>query len=312
MPDFTYIARDTSGERITGTLTADGQREVMAVLASRALFPIEVKAGADARQVRRVGRVPAQLMATSYGQLADLLHSGVPLLRSLEVLQKQTSHAALNYVLGQVHRQVEDGATLAEAMNKFPRVFGEMSISMVRAGGEGGFLEEALSRVADFTEAQEDLKKRTIGAVIYPAVLAVVGVVVVTILIVFFVPKFATLFERLRELNQLPAITEWLLWTSGLLGHWGWLIAAIGAAIVWYVRRQLATEEGTVWWHRTKLRLPLVGPIFLSLGAAATLAGTLSPPRSRFAGAFGAGGGSTYSLMPRFYRQNCNKSRVFL
>src|SRR5574340_353091 len=208
MPDFTYIARDSSGERITGTLTADGQREVMAVLASRALFPIEVKAGADAKQVRRVGRVPAQLMATSYGQLADLLRSGVPLLRSLEVLQKQTSHAALNYVLGQIHRQVEDGATLAEAMNKFPRVFGEMAISMVRAGGEGGFLEEALSRVADFTEAQEDLKKRTIGAVVYPVFLAIVGVVVVTVLIVFFVPKFDEMFGRLRERDELPALTE--------------------------------------------------------------------------------------------------------
>ena len=122
------------------------------------------------------------------------LRSGVPLLRSLEVLRKQTSHAGLKSVLGEVHRQVEDGASLADAMGHFQAVFGEMAVSMVRAGGEGGFLEEALARVAEFTEAQDDLKKRTAGAVAYPAFLAVVGTIVVVVLMVFFVPKFGELF----------------------------------------------------------------------------------------------------------------------
>lgn len=276
MPEFSYIARDHAGEKISGTVSAEGQREAMAVLASRAPFPINVQVDSAVVKHKRVRRVPAQLMATTYGQMADLLRSGVPLLRALKVLEKQTSHSGLTQVLGQIHRQVEDGATLAMAMNKFPRVFGEMATSMVRAGGEGGFLEEALSRVAEFTEAQEDLKKRTVGAVTYPAVLAVVGVIVVTVLIVFFVPKFASLFERLREQGQLPIVTEGLLWISGLLGHWrldAWtgvrlLMLAAAAGAAWYVRRWLITEDGTVWWHRVKIRLPVIGPIFLSLAVA--------------------------------------------
>ncbi len=276
MPDFSYIARDNAGEKVAGTLSADGQREAMAVLASRALFPIEVQVDSSSVRQQRVRRVPAQLMATTYGQMADLLRSGVPLLRLLELLQKQASHTGLSYVLGQIHRQVEDGATLGVAMNRFPRVFGEMAVSMVRAGGEGGFLDEALSRVAEFTEAQEDLKKRTVGAMIYPAVLAVVGVVVVTVLIVFFVPKFAGLFDRLRAQGNLPVVTEGLLWISNLFRDWqlntwtGIRLVMIAALIVagWYGHRWFNTEAGTGWWHRLKIRMPIVGPIFLSLAVA--------------------------------------------
>jgi len=268
MPEFSYIAREMSGEKVTGTVSADNQRDAMGALASRSLFPIEVSADSPVVEDKRIRRVPAQLLATTYGQLADLLQSGVPLLRAIEVLQNQTSHSRLKHVLGQVHRQVEDGSTLAEAMTRFDHIFGEMAISMVSAGGEGGFLEEALSRVAEFTEAQEDLKKRTLGAVVYPVFLAVFGFLIVTALIVFFVPKFEDLFARLDERGELPALTGWLLWSSEMLGRWGiWMVlAAIGG--FWYFRRWLATESGRFWWDRTKLAMPLVGPIFLSLAVS--------------------------------------------
>ena len=269
MPEFTYIARDHSGEKVSGSLTADGQREAMALLSTQSLFPIEVQVESGSEKPTRVRRVPPQLMATTYGQMADLLRSGVPLLRSLAVLQRQTSHVGLSFVLEEIHRYVEDGATLAEAMNRFPRVFSEMAVSMVRAGGEGGFMEEALTRVAEFTEAQEDLKKRTVGAMVYPMVLAAVGTIIVTILVVFFVPMFASLFETLREQGQLPMVTEWLLWVSDVVGGiWGLLIflAAVGGGF--YAKWWLSTEAGISWWHRTKIRLPIVGPIFLSLAVA--------------------------------------------
>lgn len=268
MPEFSYVARSHDGEKVSGSITADGRREALAALAGQALFPIDVQADSPVVRDDRVRRVPAQLLANTYGQMADLLRSGVPLLRSLEVLEKQTSHAGLTHVLGQMHRQIEDGATMAEAMDRFERIFGEMTVSMIRAGGEGGFLEEAFSRVAEFTEAQEDLKKRTIGALVYPVFLAAVGLVVVTVLIVFFVPRFESLFDRLREEGELPALTIGLLWTSHQLWRWGWLVllAAVGAA--WYLRRWLGTETGRFWWDRVRLRLPLAGPIFLSLAVA--------------------------------------------
>jgi general secretion pathway protein F/type IV pilus assembly protein PilC len=153
-------------------------------------------------------------------------------------------------------------------MAQHPRAFGEMAISMVRAGGEGGFLEDALLRVAQFTEQQEDLKGRVVGAMAYPMFLATVGSLVVTVLVVFFVPKFESLFSRLRERGELPAVTDWLLWTSRMLGQWGIFILAALAAGAWLVRARLITAEGKLLRDKLKLQVPLLGKIFLSLAVA--------------------------------------------
>ena len=268
MAEFQYVARDNSGQRVTGTIAAGTRREALAAIAGRALFPVEVT-GKDAPTVVRLRRrVRPQAVAAIYGQLADLLRAGVPLLRALDVLRRQSTHPGAKAVLEEVHHRVEEGASLAEAMLRFPNIFGEMAISMVRAGGEGGFLEEALNRVAEFTEAQDDLKKRVAGAVAYPAFLAVAGTVIVTVLLVFFVPKFETLFGKLRERGELPALTDVVLGTSRFLqGHWYWMLGAIVVGIV-ALRRWLGTEAGRVWKDRVKIRLPLAGGIFLSLAIA--------------------------------------------
>jgi general secretion pathway protein F len=268
MPEFLYTARDNAGQKITGTLSAAGLREAAATLTARAVFPLEIRDAARVTQTQKIRRIPAQLQAVTFGQLADLLKSGVPLLRALEVVQKQTSHAGLKQVLGEVHHAVEQGASLADALGRFPRVFGEMAINMVRAGSEGGFLEEALNRIAEFTEAQDDLKKRTLGAIIYPIVLAVVGGGIVTVLLVFFVPMFKDFFAQMRERGELPFMTECLLGTSDTLRSYGLYILAVGAAAGYLIRRQLTTESGRLWRDRLKLRLPLAGPVFQQLAVS--------------------------------------------
>jgi type II secretory pathway component PulF len=268
MTDFQYIARDNAGQKISGMIQAPGRREATAALIARSLFPVEIGESVKSIQPKKVRRVSGQLISTTFAQLADLLHSGVPLLRSLEVIQKQTSHAGLNHILDEVHHQVEEGATLADAMNRFPKIFNDMAISMIRAGGEGGFLEEALTRVAQFTEAQEDMKKRTLGAVAYPAFLCVVGFSVVTILVVFFVPQFSGMFDALRKQGDLPAVTDWLLWLSGALRYHGWWMILALIAGVWFARRWINTPKGAMWGDRLKLKLPLAGPIFQSLAVA--------------------------------------------
>ncbi len=268
MSHFDYTARDASGQRITGTMEAASRQEVLSTLATRALFPVKIDTHKKVELpfVRR--RVPRQVMAVSLGQLADLLKSGVPLLRSLEILKRQASHASMRDVLGDLHRQVESGITLAEAMQHHQRAFGKMTISMVRAGSEGGFLEDSLSRISSFIEAQEDLKGRTIGAVAYPAVLAVLGISVVLVLLIFFVPKFETIFAAMRQRGELPILTEWLLGSNRFFWDWSlWIVPAVVLAIAaaW---RWLTTEKGLHWLDLTKLRLPLVGPIICNLAIA--------------------------------------------
>jgi len=268
MPEFNYIARDTAGEKVTGSVSAATEREAVSVLAGRSLFPIEVQTDAPAVDARRVKRVPAQVRATTFGQLSDLLRSGVPLLRALAVLKRQTTHAGLREVLDEVYHRVEDGATLAEALLPFRRLFGDMTISMIRAGGEGGFLEDVLSRVAEFTETQEDMKKRTAGAMAYPVFLACVGTLVVIVLLVFFVPKFESLFAGLRQKGELPLVTDWLLALSAWLWQWGpW--ALVGMVVGgWFARQWMVTDAGRLWRDKMKIRIPLVGNVFLSLAVA--------------------------------------------
>jgi len=268
MPQFDYVARDTSGQRVTGTIDAVSQQEVLASLALRSLFPVEIgaKKAAEPLFIRR--RVPKQLLAVSLGQLADLLQSGVPLLRSLEILNRQVSHSGLKRIFEDLHHQVEGGATLAEAMGRHERTFGQMTVSMVHAGGEGGFLEDSLARVSSFIEIQEDLKGRTIGAIAYPVVLAAFGTIVVTALLVFFVPRFDKIFETMRQRNELPWATDCLLAASRFLSRWSlWIGGALAVAVV-VAWRWLVTEKGRRWRDLTKIRLPMAGPILRNLAVA--------------------------------------------
>lgn len=269
MQEFTYIARNAAGEKLTGTLVAASREEAVGMLGGRALYPVKVEPRVENRLGGMARRKPrAQQIAVLFGQLADLLRSGVPLLRSLEVLQRQTSNARLKLMIEDLRARVEEGASLADAMGRDVRVFGEMAVSMVRAGGEGGFLEESLDRVAEFTEKQEDLRSRVIGALAYPTILAVVGATIVTVLMIFFVPQFSELFSQLRANDRLPMLTDWLLWLSDALRQWGWLLLALLVGLTWLARVKLATEAGRHWLDRLKLKLPVGGTIFLNLAVA--------------------------------------------
>jgi type II secretory pathway component PulF len=268
MPDFAFTARDLTGQKVTGLITAASDREVLSVLEGRALFPVEIKAGKAAIAPGASLRVKGQTMAIVYSQLASLLRSGVPLLRALAVLREQTSNKNLKVILEDVGRRVEDGASLGESMARYPRAFNEMAVNMVRAGAEGGFLEDALERVASFTEMAEDLKGRTVSAMAYPLILGAVGTTVVTVLVVFFVPKFAVMFERLRERGELPWVTDLLLGVSDLGQNYGLFLLAGLVALGTWLYFQIQTPEGGLKYDWVKIKLPLAGPIFLAFAVA--------------------------------------------
>src|SRR5437764_5319396 len=127
MPDYAYVARDATGQKVSGTLAAATDRDVINILSGRSLFPVQVSTGKAALAPGAHLKVRAQAMATVYSQLASLLRSGVPLLRSLAVLRDQTSNKNLKAILEEVYHRVEDGSTLGDAMFRFPRAFSEMA-----------------------------------------------------------------------------------------------------------------------------------------------------------------------------------------
>ncbi|MCH2123406.1 MAG: type II secretion system F family protein [Pirellulaceae bacterium] len=268
MSKFAYVARNLTGDRVVGSIEASSERDVLNMLGGQSLFPLDVSEEKPAANNLFSRRVKGQLMAVLYSQLSSLLRSGVPLLRSIRILHDQASQVTLKTVLGEIHDRVEDGEPLGEAMARHPRVFSEMAVNMVRAGGEGGFLEDALERVSSFTEEQEDLKSRTTGALAYPIFLAVVGTTVVTVLIVFFVPKFSMMFDTLRDQGELPVMTDWLLAFSELVRGYGLFLVAAIFLVLLVIRARLQSERGRYTRDQLKLRLPLLGVIFKNLAVA--------------------------------------------
>lgn len=263
MPEFVYTARTLSGEDIAGTITASSKRETLTALAERSLFPLHVTEKTKPQWFRR-RRIKASVLSGNLSQLADLLENGVALLEALTILANQCPHPAFADVLTDVRDQVAEGTTLDDAFSKNSEVFGELTVSMVRAGSEGAFLEDALKRTADFLEKQQELKSRVTGAMIYPVFLASLGGVITTVLIVFFVPMFAELFQRLeRDGGGLPLPTVVLLSTSDFLGKYGIFVGAAALGGILWGRHAISSDRGRLAVDRWKLKIPVAGPIFL-------------------------------------------------
>jgi len=264
MSDFQYVARGAGGQQVTGILSAGTEQEALSAVAGKALFPLrlELAPKAVAQRKQRTRRVRPKHLALAYSQLSDLLRSGVPLLRSLELLERKAGNSSLKAVLEVVRQDVAEGTRLGEAMRKHPKVFNDLAVSMVRAGEEGAFLEDVLKRIADFTEHQEMLKSRVVGAMIYPAFLVVMGGVVVTAMLTFFVPKFGPIFERMSQKGSLPAATTWLLWFSDTLQQYGLILLLVGGGVGAYLYRLTQTDEGRMWFDKARLKVVGAGPIF--------------------------------------------------
>lgn len=270
MPEFRYVARELTGKQVEGILTAANEREALGTLGAKGVFPISVtlEAAAKAHQANKRRRVSARLLCLFYSQLSDLLRAGVPLLRSLELLEKQARHVTLKMVLQEVRDQVADGTRLAEALRQHPTVFSELTVSMVRAGEEGSFLEDTLQRIADFTEHQEELKGRVFGAMAYPAFLVVVGSLILVGMLVFFVPKFEPLFDRMREEGTLPWATVALLTASDQLQRNGWVLLVAIPVLFFVLQKQFANADGRRRFDAFRLKLVGVGKVVRSLAIA--------------------------------------------
>jgi general secretion pathway protein F/type IV pilus assembly protein PilC len=268
MPEFTYTARNIDGTKVSGKMSANTERDVIGALSQQSLFPIEVTTPQPSKPITFGGGVSDQKIAVFYEQLASLLNNGVPLLRSLSILRDQTKLPTLKAALNDVISRVEDGENLSDAFNRHPKIFSEMAVNMARAGAEGGFLEDALARVAKFTEQAAELRGRTIGAMIYPAVLFSMGSVIVAVLLVYFVPKFESMFETLRATGQLPWVTELLLAFSTRIQFWGLPILILMLIAFFTLKFQLQTPRGRRLFDGIKIKIPMLGSIFLNLSVA--------------------------------------------
>lgn len=266
MPQFAYKARALDGTTTQGSISAPSRREAINELRQRSLFPITLKDTQGPTlpllELIKPQGVSAEVLATNLNQMADLLENGVALLETLDVLAKESTHPRLGKIFGEVRATVSEGIALEEALSKYPQVFPDVAVSIIRAGAEGGFLEGALRRVAEYLERQAELKGRITSAMAYPIFLIVAGVLVTVFLMLFIVPRFQQLFDRLIESGAgLPLITEVLLSSRLIMINQGWLILLGCVGLFFGLRHFLSTAWGRQLVDRWVLHLPIMGDI---------------------------------------------------
>jgi len=266
MAEFAYTAKSSTGEKLSGMIAAASRAEAMQKLRAQSMFPMSVQDAAPAAKsfsIKLPVRVKKDQVADFCSQLADLLSNGVPMLESLKILSEATENPKLQETCIAIHDAVSQGDTLDVAMGKHPTIFSELTMSMIRAGQEGAFLEEALQRTSHFLRKQDEMRSKIIGALTYPIILGVVGSIIVAAMVVFLVPKFQPFFDRLEQNGTgLPLITIVLLGASKLLMNYGLLVILAVAGIVFGILRWINTEYGRRMVDQIKLKTPLVGDIF--------------------------------------------------
>jgi general secretion pathway protein F/type IV pilus assembly protein PilC len=266
MAEFAYTAKSSTGEKLSGMIAAASRAEAMQKLRAQSMYPMSVQDAAPAAKSYSITlpvRVKKEQIADFCAQLADLLSNGVPMLESLKILGDATENPKLQATCLAIHESVSQGDTLDVSMGKHPAIFSELTLSMIRAGQEGAFLEESLQRTSHFLRKQDEMRSKIIGALTYPIILGVVGSIIVAAMVVFLVPKFQPFFDRLEQNGTgLPLITIMLLGASKILMKYGLLVILALGGLVFAILRWIKTESGRRMIDKIKLKTPVVGDIF--------------------------------------------------
>ena len=280
------------GHQVKDAVEAASSEEAIAKIRGLGYFPTKIKergakrargqqasAGAGAAQTgartgrRTVGAVSGKLLTQVTRQLSTLVNAGLPILRSLRILEQQQKPGMMRVAIRLVAEEVEAGSPLSEAMGRHPRAFDRLYTNMVRAGELGGVLDVILTRLADFMERAQALKRKIIGAMIYPAAVISFALIIVTLLLMFVVPKFEEIFKGMDI--ELPAVTSALLGVSRWIKGGGWMVVAGFPFFLFLLFRLLAVSDGGRYFvDAMKLHVPILGRI-VSKGSVARFSRTL-------------------------------------
>ena len=270
MPIFTYEAVDNKGKKIKAEVEATSSQEAMSKVHAQGLFPTNVKEKAAESAKGAVpstkkkgfglgGGVSQKQLTQFTVQLSILQDAGLPIVRSLKILEQQMKPSALKGIVGQVAEDVESGSSLSEAMSKHPKAFDRLYVNMVKAGEAGGVLDTILQRLAVYMEKAQALKRKVIGASIYPASVISIAVLIVSGILIWVIPQFKTVFDDLGA--ELPIPTMLLLKLSDFLVAFWWLLPAVPFSIYVTYKTIVKNKGGRIALDKFKLHMPLFGEI---------------------------------------------------
>ncbi len=288
MPRYNYVALDARGQESTGLVDATSTNEAIGQLRQAGYFPTSVyeqgAGNANVKTARKTAKpikapraeraagsknivlfqrksVKPKTLMIFTRQLATLIDAGLPLLRGLTVLGKQERDPVLKKTLGGLADSVQSGSTFSEGLAQHPRLFNDLYVNMVRAGELGGVLEVVLNRLAEFQEKAQKIKNKVAAAMVYPVIVLVLALAIMTFLMIFIVPKFEQIFHDMLGDKPLPTITLFVIGISNFMqNHW---LLIFGALAVFVVGLKLAarTPQGRRMLDRVKLRAPVFGDL---------------------------------------------------
>jgi type IV pilus assembly protein PilC len=292
MPKFRYVAMDAKGREVEGVLDAENESRAVSLVKEKGLFPTSVvdartgeRGGSKATTARVKGpaakgkglqaeiKLPSFLAGMMQGkiktkhlmvftrQLATLQEAGLPLLRGLHVLQRQEKTPQLYTAIAGMAESVQGGSTFAEALAQYPKVFSTFYINMAKAGEASGALNTVLLRLAEFMEKSQKIRNKVKGAMVYPVVVMVMALIILSVLMIYVIPKFKEIFDDLLQGKALPKLTQMVIGLSNAVAQHGLYLLAGIAGVVVLVKLYAKTESGRRALDVIKLRSPIFGQL---------------------------------------------------
>ncbi len=258
MPAFTYTARTAQGELKTATIDAPTREDVVAQLRRQRLSIVKVDEETKAKRPRR-GSIKMRDVVIFTRQFSTMINAGLPLVQALDILAKQTENKNLSNVTRSVVFDVESGHTVADALAKHPNAFTDLYVNMVAAGEAGGILDTILMRLATFLEKNDALVRKVKGAMIYPGVIMSVAFIAISVLLLFVIPVFETMFASVGLALPLP--TRIVMGLSRFLKTYWWAIGMGAFGFTVLFRRYYKTPNGKLLIDRMMLKLPVLGDV---------------------------------------------------
>lgn len=268
MPVFEYKGIDNSGKNVTGIIDAESEKAGRLKLRRSGIFTTDIYLEGSKKGFSLTGDFNLEFfnkpkvtdVAQMTRQLATLLGANIPLVDALAALQDQLEHEMLRKSISQIKERVTEGQRLADGMKAFPHIYTDLYISMIEAGEASGALEQVLSRLADFTENQAELKSKINGALMYPVIMGFVGVALTMYLLISVVPKIVTIFDSAKAALPLPTMI--LINVSNFLQSYWFFVIIVAGLGGWFFKRYLKTPNGKYKLDRFSLKAPIFGELF--------------------------------------------------
>ncbi|MBZ0165260.1 MAG: type II secretion system F family protein, partial [Candidatus Omnitrophica bacterium] len=264
MKTFQYVAKKDGAETVKGKINAQSQEQAVDLINQLGFLPVSVvpqKISTKSKNMVRPRKVSVQDVATFSRQLSHLLKSGVSIVKALRILEEQTQNPYFQRVVGEILWNVKNGSSFSGSLDKYPKLFSSLYVTMVAAGEEGGNLQQMLLNVAQYLKRQTEIRWKVRTALTYPLFMLTLGLMTVYFVLTFILPKMRGLFDNLG--TQLPWPTAVLLRMSDFLNQYWWIVA-VGVLVVGMLCRTWSQSRGgRAFWGRFLLRLPLFGGIIL-------------------------------------------------